>query len=147
MAKLDSYEIPGPERKRLAAVVSGPDAEPISLNTAAGVVELPTVASAAVRRLLEELAAGTSVHLIAADAELTTKQAGDLLGISRTFVTRLVDEGKLPAHRVGTHRRLRAVDVLGYKARRAQRLAKVDPIADADRAAGSRTAKPPRRRS
>lgn len=136
MSELDSYEVRGPERKRLAAVVAGPEAEPISLRTAAGVVELPKVASAAVRRLLEELAAGTSVHLVADDAELTTKQAGDLLGISRTFVARLVDEGKLPAHRVGTHRRLRAVDVLAYKARRAERLAGVDAIADADRAAG-----------
>lgn len=136
MSEIDSYEVPRPERKRLAAVAAGPETGPISLNTTEGVVQLPMVASAAVRRLLEELAAGTTVHVVADDAELTTSQAGELLGISRTFVTRLVDEGKLPAHRVGTHRRLRAADVLTYKARRAQRLAGLDAIADADRAAG-----------
>lgn len=136
MSEVDSYEVSRPDRKRLAAVVGDPDAGPITLSTPSGDVTLPKVASAAVRRLLEELAAGTSVHLIADNAELTTSETGELLGISRTYVTRLVDEGKLPAHRVGTHRRLRAADVLAYKARRAQRLAAVDAIAEGDRAAG-----------
>lgn len=136
MSEVDRYEVPRPERKRLAAAVSEPESGPISLSTAHGVVQLPKVASAAVRRLLEELAAGTSVHLISDDAMLTTSEAGELLGISRTYVTRLVDEGKLPAHRVGTHRRLRATDVLAYRARRAQRLAAVDAIADGEPAAG-----------
>lgn len=136
MSEVDSYEVPRTERKRLAAVMGDPDGGPISLSTASGVVKLPKTASAAVRRLLEELAAGTSVHLIADDAVLTTSEAGELLGISRTYVTRLVDEGKLPAHRVGSHRRLRAADVLAYKARRAQRFAAVDAIAEGDRAVG-----------
>jgi excisionase family DNA binding protein len=136
MSDVVSYEVHGRDRKRLAAVVGGPEAEPIAVQTSTGVVELPSAASAAVRRLLEELAAGTSVHLVADDAELTTQQAGDLLGISRTYVTRLVDQGKIPAHRVGTHRRLRAADVIAYKARRAARLAAVDAVAVADRAAG-----------
>lgn len=136
MSAVGSYEVSRPERKRLAAVVGAPDSGPISLSTAGGVVQLPKVASTAVRRLLEEPAAGTSVHLIADDAVITTSEAAELLGISRTYVTRLVDEGKLPAHRVGSHRRLRAADVLAYKARRAQRLTAVDAIAQGDRAAG-----------
>lgn len=117
MYDLASYEIPRRGRKRLAVVVGEPATGPVTLNTHSGAVELPKVASAAVRRLLEELAAGTSVHLVADDAVLTTSEAGDQLGISRTYVTRLIDEGKLTAHRVGTHRRLRAADVLAYKAR------------------------------
>lgn len=136
MSDVASYEVPRRERKRLAAVVGEPATGPVTLSTPSGAVELPKTASAAVRRLLEELAAGTSVHFVADDAVLTTSEAGELLGISRTYVTRLIDEGKLPAHRVGTHRRLRAADVLAYKARRDQRLAAVDAIAEADRAAG-----------
>jgi hypothetical protein len=49
---------------------------------------------------------------------------------------RLVDQGKLPAHLVGTHRRLRATDVLAYQARRNARLEAVAEITEADVAAG-----------
>jgi excisionase family DNA binding protein len=136
MSDVVTYEVHGRDRKRLAAAVVDPEELSITVRTSAGIVELPATASTAVRRLLEELAAGTSVHLVSDDAELTTQQAGDLLGISRTYVSRLVDQGKIPAHRVGTHRRLRAADVLAYKARRAARLSAVDDIAVADRAAG-----------
>ncbi|MGH9055329.1 MAG: excisionase family DNA-binding protein [Acidimicrobiales bacterium] len=91
-----------------------------------------TAASRAVLLLLEELGAGSAVHLVPTDAELTTQQSADLLGIARTYLIRLIEDGKLPAHLVGTHRRLRAADVLDYKDRRAARLAAVDAIADAE---------------
>lgn len=65
LSEVDSYEVPRTECKRLAVVMGDPDGGPISLSTASGVVKLPKTASADVRRLLEELAADTSVHLIA----------------------------------------------------------------------------------
>jgi excisionase family DNA binding protein len=118
-------------------VVGAPsDDRPIAVSTSGGIVNLPPAAAAAVRRLLQELATGTAVHLVAEDAELTTQQAAVLLGVSRTYVARLVDAGKLPARRVGTHRRLRVADVLAYRARRGARLNAVDDISAADRAAG-----------
>jgi excisionase family DNA binding protein len=106
------------------------------VRTDEGEVELPAAAGRAVLALLEELASGNAVHLVPADAELTTQQAADLLGISRTYVVRLIDDGKLSAHLVGTHRRLRAADVLAYRARRSERLAATRAVTDADIAAG-----------
>jgi excisionase family DNA binding protein len=62
-------------------------------------------------------------------AILTTGQAADLLGVSRPTVVKLVDDGVLPAERVGTHRRLRTEDVLAHRARAAQtRAAALDEI-------------------
>lgn len=137
MSDVASFEVPRAERKRIAAVISGPDGGgPVAVRTDQGEVELPPTARAAVRQLLSDLATGTAVHLITDDTELTTQDVADILGISRTYVVRLIDNGKLPAHMIGTHRRLRAADVLAYKARRDDRLAGVDSIADADVAAG-----------
>lgn len=137
MSKTLSYAVSGPDRERLASAFTSPGAPgPVTVQTEAGVVELPAAAAEAVRHLLVELASGASVHVLADDAELTTQEAADLLGISRTYLVRLVDEGKVPAHLVGTHRRLRAADVLAYQARREARLQAVAEITEADVAAG-----------
>jgi len=131
------FDVPEGERPRLAGLTAGADpARPVAVRTAEGEVELPPAAGRAVLALLEELAAGSAVHLVPADAELTTQQAADLLGISRTYVVRLIDDGKLPAHLVGTHRRLRSADVLAYRAQRSERLAAARAVTEADIAAG-----------
>lgn len=130
------FEVAEPDREKLAAFVAGGSDYPVAVRTEAGEIELPNAAARAVLLVLEELGAGESVHVVTADAELTTQQAAALLGISRTFLIRLIDDGKLPAHLVGTHRRLRAADVLAYKAHRAARLAAVAAIAAADSEVG-----------
>jgi excisionase family DNA binding protein len=137
MSEVGSYEVSERDRKRL--VVAFPQGETVGrirLQTDAGVVDLPAVAEAAIRRLLQELASGAAVHVVAGDAELTTQDAADLLGLSRTYVVRLIDQGTLPAHMAGTHRRLRLADVLAYQARRTRRLDAVGEITSHDVAAG-----------
>jgi excisionase family DNA binding protein len=132
-----SYAISGPDRERLATAFAGPEtAGPVTVQTETWVIELPPAAAEAVRHLLGQLASGASVRVVTDDAELTTQAAADLLGISRTFLVRLVDEGKIPAHLVGTHRRLRASDVLAYQDRRAARLQAAADITEDDAAAG-----------
>lgn len=132
MAETVTFELDDRERAQL----SGELRRPIVVRTDAGDVGLPPTAVAAVEHLLRELAGGARVLVVAEDAELTTQQAADLLGLSRTFVARLVDEGKLPAHMAGTHRRIRVADAVAYARRRAARLAGVDAIADADDSVG-----------
>ena len=77
-----------------------------------------------------------SVHVLADDPDVTTQAAADVLGLSRTFVVRLIDSSKLPAHLAGTHRRVRVADVIAYADERKRRLGAVAAIADADQAAG-----------
>ena len=131
------FELTARDRKKLAARLALPaDLRAVAVRTPSGEIELPAAAQRAVEQLLTELATGSSVHVLADDHELTTAQAGELLGLSRTFVVRLIDDGLLPAHYAGTHRRLRTSDVLAYSRQRQQRLDAVAAIAHGDVAIG-----------
>lgn len=78
-------------------------------------VTVPTSALRLFLHLLTEMAQGHAVTLIPTHAELTTQQAADLLHVSRPFVVKLLEEGKLPGRSVGKYRRVRFDDVMAYK--------------------------------
>src|SRR3954463_12417336 len=56
-------------------------------------------------QLIADLQAGKSVSIVQSEATLTTVEAANLLGVSRQFLVRLLDDQKIPHHKVGTHRR------------------------------------------
>lgn len=65
--------------------------------------------------MLKNAAAGQQFSIVSDHTELTTQQAADLLNVSRPYVVKLIDEGTLPGHKVGAHRRVYASDVEEYK--------------------------------
>jgi excisionase family DNA binding protein len=69
-------------------------------------------------RVLADLKAGNSVTILQSNAQLTTMDASKMLGVSRQFLVGLLEKGEIPFHKVGTHRRVYARDVLAFKARR-----------------------------
>ena len=103
--------------ERLAhAVSSKPNAAlTISVGASAEPITLPPAAAKLLIDGLAELAKGNEVRMLPVHAELTSPEASELLNLSRPYVVRLLDGGKIPSYKVGTHRRVRLDDVLAYK--------------------------------
>ena len=72
-------------------------------------------------QILSHMQGGHAFTLIPANHELSSQEAADLLGVSRQYMVRMLDEGKLPHHKAGTHRRIYLEDLLGYKTERDRR--------------------------
>jgi len=97
-------------------------------------VELPVEIHAVLLRIAEELKIGNGVTVVPVSAVLTTAQAAEMLNVSRPHVVKLLEQGELPHHMVGTHRRVKVADLLAFRDRRDQErsdaLAEMHQIAD-----------------
>lgn len=100
------------QQRRAVARLVGPD----------GIeAEVPASAFAALQAAVRDMAQGLTITLVPHDKELTTREAADILSVSRPFLVKLLDRGDIPYDRVGTHRRVRVEDVLAYRELRAAR--------------------------
>jgi excisionase family DNA binding protein len=80
-------------------------------------LRLPRHFTSVMIEVLLEIAQGRSVSIGTEEEELTTGEAAELLNVSRPHLVKLLEEGEIPFHKVGTHRRVYREDVLEYKSR------------------------------
>lgn len=82
-------------------------------------LDLPEDALFVLEQVLTALSQGYGISIIPERAELTTVQAANILNVSRPYlIDKLLETGKIPYHKVGSHRRIRMEDVMAYKQKR-----------------------------
>ena len=86
-------------------------------------VRLPAALERVLLAAVREVADGHDVALVRSDEEVSPARAGELLGLSRQYVDRLIAEGMLPARHLpgSTHRKVRVADVVAFGDRRDHR--------------------------
>lgn len=84
-------------------------------------ITLPAQVAHLLQDVLEQIGKGQSVIVVPVESELTTGQAAEIIGVSRPFLVELLQQGEMPFHLVGTHRRVRLADVLAYRQERERR--------------------------
>lgn len=78
-------------------------------------VELPTSALRLLVDILSQLSNGNAVRVVPVHAELTTQDAADLLNVSRPHLVKLLEDGAIPHHKTGKHRRVRFEHLMHFK--------------------------------
>jgi excisionase family DNA binding protein len=78
-------------------------------------LEVPPATLRLLSQILALMARQQTFVLYPESSELTTKQAAEVLGVSRPFLIRVLETGDIPFRKVGRHRRVLMKDVLTYK--------------------------------
>jgi excisionase family DNA binding protein len=78
-------------------------------------LEVPPATLRLLSQILALMARQQTFVLYPESSELTTKQAAEVLGVSRPFLIRVLEAGEIPYRKVGRHRRVLMKDVLFYK--------------------------------
>lgn len=109
-------------QRQAAEVIEHTSDEPrlaLRVVTAAGEVDVPEHLASFVSHVINTVAQGATIQVRTMPEEVSTTVAADHLGISRPTLMKMIREGLLNAHMVGSHHRLKWSDVEDFETRRA----------------------------
>lgn len=96
-------------------------------------VAMPRELQQLIQKVIEVMAGGGTVTVSALPEELTTTNAAAILGISRPTLMKMIREGEILSHKVGSHHRLSTADVYeALSARRARERAAYEELLKID---------------
>jgi excisionase family DNA binding protein len=77
-------------------------------------VDVPPAALKLIGQLLGAMSEGRPIALVPSNQEFSTVEAAHFLNVSRPFVIKEIEAGRLPHRMVGTHRRVAFEDLIAY---------------------------------
>lgn len=78
-------------------------------------IVIPVHALKLLGMILKSMSQGKPISIVPVATEVTTQKAAEILGCSRPFLIKLLEEGKIEFTKIGRHRRIMFEDVLAYK--------------------------------
>lgn len=78
-------------------------------------ITLPMSALRLLSDILKAMSEGSPVSIMPIATEVTTQKAAEMLGCSRPYLVKLLEENVIPYTKVGRHRRIMFKDVVEYK--------------------------------
>ena len=106
------------ESSRILTTYLSPNVHQIEIVAADGNKHPAIIPAAAYRLLVDaltQMAQGNAVSLIPIHTELTTQEAANLLNVSRPYLIKQIELGKISHHKVGKHRRIHFNDLMAYQ--------------------------------
>ncbi len=87
----------------------------IEIEETAEKIKIPISALKLLAQILKATGQGQSISVVPIATEMTTQAAAELLGCSRPYFVKLLEQGSIPFTLVGRHRRVKFEDILAYK--------------------------------
>ena len=95
-------------------------ARPVLIGPNGESIELPKALNDLFVAVVEAMKRKEAVFLMHENEAFTTQAAANFLGVSRQFLVRLLEDGKIPFHHAGTHRRVFFKDLVQYQHERSK---------------------------
>ncbi len=81
-------------------------------------IELPNSIFQVLRQIVYYMMRGKAIFIVPENKQCTPQEAADILGVSRPFVVKLLQQGKLSGYMVGSHHRISFGELMRYKKER-----------------------------
>lgn len=83
-------------------------------------IRIPLRALKLLGDILKSMSEGKPITIVPVATEVTTQKAAEILGCSRPYLVKLLEEGEINYTKVGKHRRILFEDVLKFKSKMKQ---------------------------
>ena len=100
-------------------------------------IRIPLSALKVLAEVLKAMGEGKMISIVPIAAEVTTQAAAEILGCTRPYLVKLLEQGRIPFVKVGKHRRIKFEDVMKcQQSMKKQQKQHLIDIMNSDEAAG-----------